>query len=91
MNFHVPHLGEFFGTGSAVHFVFSSASVPTEETAMRKSVAFSIAIVASLLQLAPSRAVEVCAIGVSALPCKMPDRKPEHRTHPRHRAVEKQK
>jgi hypothetical protein len=56
---------------------------------MRALVAFSIAIVASLLQFAPSRAVEVCTIGVAAIgACQIGQHpKPERRAvQPRHRA-----
>jgi hypothetical protein len=60
---------------------------------MRKSLAFSIAIIASLLQFAPSVAAENCAIGTSAIGvCKLPPHpKPERLAHPRHRAMEQRR
>jgi hypothetical protein len=86
--FFLPLLGEFFLNGSSA--VPSIAQLSSEKTNMRR-VAFSIAIIASLLSFAPSIAAEPCAVGVSAIgACQIGQhRKPERRAvHPRHR-VEK--
>lgn len=58
-----------------------------------RRVAFTIAIVASLLQVAPSIAADGCAIGVGVIgACQIaPKPKPERAVHPRHRTAEKRK
>jgi hypothetical protein len=54
---------------------------------MRASVSFTIAIVASLLQCAPSIAADNCAIGVAAIgTCQMAPKPKPIVVHPRHRA-----
>jgi hypothetical protein len=63
---------------------------------MRKLIAFSIAIIGSLLQFEPSIAANNCAIGVAAIgvspigACQISP-KPTRRAHPRHRATEKRR